>query len=130
MFSGEYLSLMTTFFISSKASDSRWFLMNPLSSRPSSRMTWMKLFSQATSVPGNGLRCMSASFASCISLGSTTMSLAPLSLARRIFPPMMGCCSVVFDPVTRIAPASNNSLMELVMAPLPKAATNPATVEA
>jgi hypothetical protein len=43
--------------------------------------------------------------------------------------PMSGCCSVVFEPVTRKRSASSNSFMELVIAPEPKVAARPATVE-
>jgi hypothetical protein len=36
---------------------------------------------------------------------------------------------VVLEPMTNMQPASSISSMELVMAPLPKAAARPATVE-
>ncbi len=42
---------------------------------------------------------------------------------------MMGCASVVLDPMTKYASESSNSGMEFVMAPLPKEVTRPATVE-
>jgi hypothetical protein len=58
------------------------------------------------------------------------MSLVPRSswaLKRRL--PMIGCCSVVFDPTMRMQSASSKSGIELVIAPLPNDAARPATVE-
>jgi len=40
-----------------------------------------------------------------------------------------GCEEVVLEPMIKMHPASSISEMELVMAPLPKAAARPATVE-
>ena len=42
---------------------------------------------------------------------------------------MMGCASVVFEPMTRMTSACPRSSIEFVIAPLPNAATRPVTVE-
>ena len=50
-----------------------------------------------------------------------TMSFAPA--AQRLLDvqaPMIGCASVVLEPMMRMASASSMSSIELVMAPLPK----------
>jgi len=57
------------------------------------------------------------------------MSLAPLSLALKIRRAISGWQAVVLDPMTNIQPDVSISAMEFVMAPLPKAAARPATVE-
>ena len=44
--------------------------------------------------------------------------------------PIIGWHSVVFEPITKMASATSTSLIELVIAPLPKARAKPATVEA
>ena len=57
------------------------------------------------------------------------MSRAPFSLALKMRREIKGWQAVVLEPITKIQPASSISAMELVMAPLPKAAASPATVE-
>lgn len=57
------------------------------------------------------------------------MSLAPLALPRMIHLAAMGWFSVVLEPMMKMALLSANSGMEFVMAPEPKAAARPTTVE-
>ena len=88
------------------------------------------LLIQATSVPGFCRRNRVEYFASGISRGSMTMSFAPrLRTARLTYIPMMGWFSVVLVPVARITSANSISSIALVIAPLPKEAASPATVE-
>ena len=62
--------------------------------------------------------------------GSATISLAPRPWPRRTRVPIRGCGSLVLEPMMKIQSAfSVISPMELVIAPLPKDATSPATVE-
>ena len=49
-------------------------------------------------------------------------------VAFMTFVPRIGCCSVVFEPMMKKHLASSNSVLELVLAPLPNAAARPATV--
>ena len=56
------------------------------------------------------------------------MSLFPLRTARRILVAIKGCCSVVLEPITKIASAFSSSPIEFVMAPLPKEDAKPTTV--
>ena len=65
---------------------------------------------------------------SSISLGSITISLAPLNLTAFLtFSPAIGCASVVLEPQTNITSAPSISSSELVAAPLPNAALSPVT---
>ena len=86
-------------------------------------------FNRATSLPRRWFTATSAKRESWMFLGSATMSLAPFSLALKIRRAISGWQAVVLDPMTKIQPASSISAMEFVMAPLPKAAARPATVE-
>jgi hypothetical protein len=52
----------------------------------------------------------------------------PWCTARRTFIPIMGWASVVLVPIASMHFASGISLMELVIAPLPKVVARPATV--
>ncbi len=62
--------------------------------------------------------------------GSTTINLVlPDSTALFMNEAITGWASVVFEPVTRISSDLSISAMGFVMAPLPKEATSPATVE-
>ena len=119
--------LLTVFLSSSKPSvrDSTY----SRSKSSSSIMTCIRPLSTATSVPMPCLRWMRAYRASGISRGSMRISPAPCSTALMTRDPMSGCCSVVLEPTTRKRSASSISGMELVMAPEPKAAARPATVE-
>ena len=65
-----------------------------------------------------------------IARGSATISLAPRATARFISIAMMGCASVVFDPMTNSKSASRISGIEFVIAPAPNMVTRPATVGA
>ena len=56
------------------------------------------------------------------------MSLPPFFCAFGISSAMTGCASVVLVPIARMQAASPISLIELVIAPLPKLAAKPATV--
>ncbi len=57
------------------------------------------------------------------------MMVAPRSLALKIREAIRGWASEVLDPMMKMHSASSSSSMEFVMAPLPKAAARPATVE-
>ena len=61
--------------------------------------------------------------------GSATINFVPFFSACNILAPIKGCCSFVFDPITKITLASVISSIELVMAPDPKAAPKPTTVD-
>lgn len=61
--------------------------------------------------------------------GSATSRVAPFSLARKMRRATRGWQAVVLEPVTKMQAASSISAMELVIAPLPKAAVRPTTVE-
>ena len=61
---------------------------------------------------------------------SATMSLQPRSctlLMMRV--PMSGCCSVVFEPMTRMQSAFSMQAMVFVIAPDPRLASRPMTVD-
>ncbi len=93
-------------------------------------MTFIMPLIQATSVPGFCLRKRLEYLTSGISRGSMTMSFAPrLRTARLTYMPTMGWFSVVLVPVARITSANSISSIAFVMAPLPKEAASPATVE-
>ena len=58
------------------------------------------------------------------------MSLTPLRVAACLTKlEITGWFSVVLEPMTRMQSVSSSSAMELVMAPEPKEAARPATVE-
>ena len=61
--------------------------------------------------------------------GSATITLAPLALARKTRVAIRGWATLVLEPMMKIQSAFSISAMELVMAPLPKEAASPATVE-
>jgi len=105
--------------------------MNASSCKPSLKMTFIIPFSQATSVPFFCRSHSAASLTRSILRGSTTISFAPCSrTARRITVAITGCVSVVLEPVTKMQAACSSSSMGFVIAPDPKAAARPATVEA
>jgi hypothetical protein len=84
------------------------------------------------SVPGRSGRCRVATSARGIRRGSATMIGSPRwrAAARRRMP-NTGCCSVVFEPITKTARASATmSSMELVIAPEPRASVSATTVGA
>jgi hypothetical protein len=81
------------------------------------------------SEPGRCCTARSAWVASWMRRGSATRSRAPLALARMIRRATRGWHSVVLEPMTRMQAACSRSSRELVMAPLPRVAARPATVE-
>ncbi len=85
---------------------------------------------RGTSVPGVCRSQTSAILHRSIQRGLATMILAPFLFASLILRAMTGCCSLVLEPMMKMHPASANSEMELVMAPLPKARARADTVEA
>ena len=62
-------------------------------------------------------------------LGSATINIAPLFTASSMCIPIIGCCSVVFEPMTKITLASAISLIELVIAPEPNVLARPPNVD-
>jgi len=90
----------------------------------------MKPFISATSLPILCLMWMEDKGARSIQRGSQRISFAPLCLtALIILDEISGWFEVVLEPITIKTCASSNSSMELVIAPLPKEAARPATVE-
>ena len=104
--------------------------MNSRSSHPFANMMFANPFNSAVSDPGRWRICTVAMLARSIWRGSATINNVPLRTARRIRVPITGCCSVVFDPITKIARASSKSAMLFVIAPDPKAVARPVTVAA
>ena len=103
--------------------------MKETSTSPSVMITFIMALSSATSVP---LLCRMwrwLNWAIWVRRGSATMIMAPRSRASSMCIPIMGCCSVVFDPITKMTRASLISSIEFVMAPEPNAADRPPTVE-
>ncbi len=84
------------------------------------------------SVPGRRRRWSAADSTIGIRRGSATTIGSPRSFtARRRRIPSTGCCSVVFEPMTKTLWASPTmSSIELVMAPEPSAVVNAVTVGA
>src|SRR4030067_109992 len=82
------------------------------------------------SVPGLCLMWMSALEAIQVSRGSHTITLAPLRRAFFLSSPTTGWASVGLAPIRNIVWTFLISLMELVIAPEPKAEASPATVGA
>ena len=58
-----------------------------------------------------------------------TISFAPLFRASNIKRAIWGCCSVVFEPITKITSVPASSAIEFVIAPEPKAELNPITLD-
>ncbi len=84
---------------------------------------------RATSLPRRCCTAISARKAIWVARGSTTIILAPFSRPLKIHLAAMGWFSVVLEPMMKMHLASANSGRELVMAPEPKAAARPTTVE-
>ena len=74
--------------------------------------------------------CTSACSASQILRGSATISFAPRWRATFISIAMIGCASVVLEPMTNMTSVSRISGIEFVIAPAPNILTRPATVGA
>ena len=109
---------------------SQRFLIKDESINPSSTITRIIPISKATSVPGWCRKKIPANRHRSISLGLATISFAPFRTAFFICSPIIGWASVVLVPMAKIQAASLISLMELVIAPLPKLCAKPATVGA
>ena len=58
---------------------------------------------------------------------ATLRPVTPARIDRMTCSPMMGCAAVVLVPIARMQRASPRSFDELVIAPLPKLCTSPAT---
>jgi len=102
--------------------------MNCLFWSPSLTMTFMMALRSITSEPARCRMWSEAKRVRSMRRGSATMRFAPCfataALMRRA---MIGCASVVLDPITKIQSACSSSALELVIAPEPKAAARPAT---
>ncbi len=85
---------------------------------------------KATSVPGLIAIWRSAIFAVALVRASATMTFAPFFWAMMTRRPASGFSSSGLLPTTRIAFALEMSVIELVMAPWPKASTRPLTASA
>ena len=93
-------------------------------------MTCIMPLMRGMSVPGICLSHSLAYFTSPWRRGSTTIRSLFLKRAARLMrAAMTGWFSLVLEPITRMQSASSSSAMELVIAPEPKLAARPATVE-
>jgi hypothetical protein len=82
-------------------------------------------FTTATLEPGRRGRCRSASRASSVFLGSSTMSRHPFRTACLIREPKTGWASVGFAPTRTIRSEWKTSSKGLVPAPVPSASPSP-----
>ena len=94
--SGVYFA---TPFLSSLNPSVRFFI-NSLSSSPSFRITCIIPFNRAMFVPGIRFNHTSAFSASCVFLGSPTISFVPFLIASFILSPTIGCASYGLAPIT------------------------------
>ena len=105
-------------------------LMKESSVSPSLEMTCAMARRRATSEPTLIRRWRSAILARRVSLGSTTIILAPLDTAFLSLVAATGWHSVMLVPMANITSGCSISASGLLMAPLPMVAARPATVGA